>query len=64
MKMNLHASGEDYLEAIIIINNRKGYVLSDDVGGVMDYSKPSVSHAASLISHACLISVDENGYLN
>lgn len=64
MKMNLHASGEDYLEAILIIKNRKGYVRSIDVAGFMNYSKPSVSHAVSLLRDGGFISVDENGYLN
>ena len=64
MKMNLHASGEDYLEAILIIKNRKGYVRSLDVAGFMNYSKPSVSHAVSLLRYGGFISVDENGYLN
>lgn len=62
--MNLHASGEDYLEAILIIKNRKGYVRSIDVAGFMNYSKPSVSHAVSLLRDGGFISVDENGYLN
>ena len=64
MKMNLHDSGEDYLEAILIIKNRKGYVRSIDVAGFMNYSKPSVSHAVSLLRDGGFISVDENGYLN
>ena len=64
MKMNLHASGEDYLEAILIIKNRKGYARSIDVAGFMNYSKPSVSHAVSLLRDGGFISVDENGYLN
>lgn len=64
MKMNLHASGEDYLEAILIIKNRKGYVRSIDVAGFMNYSKPSVSHAVSLLRDGGFISVDENGCLN
>lgn len=62
--MNLHASGQDYLEAILIIKNRKGYVRSIDVAGFMNYSKPSVSHAVSLLRDGGFISVDENGYLN
>ncbi len=62
--MKLHASGEDYLEAILIIKNKKGYVRSIDVAGFMNYSKPSVSHAVSILRDGGFIDVDDNGYLN
>lgn len=62
--MKLHASGEDYLEAILIIKNKKGYVRSIDVAGFMNYSKPSVSHAVSLLRDGGFVDVDENGFLN
>lgn len=45
--MKLHASGEDYLESILILKNRKGFVRSIDVAVFMNYSKPSVSHCFS-----------------
>lgn len=62
--MKLHTSGEDYLEAILIIKNKKGYVRSIDVAGFMNYSKPSVSHAVSLLRDGGFVDVDENGCLN
>lgn len=62
--MKLHNSGEDYLEAILIIKNKKGYVRSIDVAGYMNYSKPSVSHAVSILRDGGFVDVDESGYLN
>lgn len=62
--MKLHNSGEDYLEAILIIKNKKGYVRSIDVAGFMNYSKPSVSHAVSILRDGGFVEVDESGCLN
>ena len=62
--MQIHSSGEDYLEAILIIKNKKGYVRSIDVAGFMNYSKPSVSHAVSILRDGGFIDVDESGCLN
>ena len=62
--MKLHASGEDYLESILILKNRKGFVRSIDVAVFMNYSKPSVSHAVSLLRDGGFIMVDDNGYLD
>lgn len=62
--MKLHASGEDYLESILILKNRKGFVRSIDVAAFMNYSKPSVSHAVSLLRDGGFIMVDDNGYLD
>ena len=45
----LHASGEDYLEAILVLKRKKGMVRSVDVARHLDVSKPSVCHAVLLI---------------
>ena len=50
--MPLHKSGEDYLEAILVLQKKKGMVRSADVARHMDVSKPSVCHAvATLFLH-------------
>lgn len=64
ISMKIHSSGEDYLEAILIIKNKKGYVRSIDVAGFLNYSKPSVSHAVSILRDGGFLDVDVNGYLN
>ncbi len=43
--MQLHSSGEDYLETILIIQMRKGSVRSVEVAEALNVSKPSVSKA-------------------
>ena len=47
--MKLHASGEDYLEAVLVLQKQKGIVRSVDVARHMDVSKPSVCHAVATL---------------
>ena len=46
--MKLHASGEDYLETILVLHKKTGMVRSVDVARHMGVSKPSVCHAVFL----------------
>ena len=43
--MKIQESAEDYLEAILVIREKKGMVRSIDVAHHLNYSKPSVSRA-------------------
>lgn len=43
--MKIHASGEDYLEAVLILQKKQGMVRSIDLARHMGFSKPSISHA-------------------
>ena len=43
--MAIHESGEDYLEAILMIKKRSGNVRSIDIARELSFSKPSVSVA-------------------
>ena len=58
-----HKAGEDYLEAILVLANSKGFVRSIDVANLLEFSKPSVSRAVSVLKEAGYITVDENHYL-
>ena len=62
--MNIHASGEDYLEAIFVLQKKKGMVRSVDLAQHMGYSKPSISHAVGLLKKEGLLTVDTDGYLH
>ena len=46
---SLHASGEDYLEAVLVLQKEKGMVRSVDVARHMGVSKPSVCHAVATL---------------
>ena len=47
--MKIHASGEDYLEAILIPQQEKGIVRSVDPARHKGYSKPNISHAVGVL---------------
>lgn len=61
--MKIHASGEDYLEAILVLKGEKGMVRSIDVAHHMGYSKPSVSRAMSLLRENNYVEMDKDGFL-
>ena len=58
--MELHAFGEDYLEAVLIIERKKGAVRSIDIAEWLGVTKPSVSRAVSLLKKGGFISVSNN----
>lgn len=62
--MDLHESGEMYLETILILKNQNEYVRSIDIAHTMDLSKPSVSRAIKLLKESQLIVVDDKGYID
>ena len=57
---SLHASGEDYLEAILILHMKKGMVRSVDVARRLGVSKPSVCHAVALLKDGGFLTMDED----
>ena len=61
--MNIHESAENYLEAILILKNERGAVRSIDIAQHMQFSKPSVSRAMSLLRGDGYITVDSDGFI-
>ena len=61
--MKLHTSGEDYLEAVLMLQQRHGMVRSVDLARHMGYSKPSISHAVGVLRGGFL-TVDQDGFLH
>ena len=61
--MKLHASGEDYLETILVLQKKRGMVRSVDVARHMDVSKPSVCHAVSTLKDGGFLTIDEDHFL-
>ena len=60
----LHASGEDYLEAILVLQKQKGMVRSVDVARHMDVSKPSVCHAVATLKNGGFLTMDDGFFLH
>lgn len=61
--MNLHESGEMYLETILVLSQKGKPVHSIDVAKYMNFSKPSVSRAIGILRDADYVTVDEQGHL-
>lgn len=59
----LHASGEDYLEAVLVIQKKKGMVRSVDVSRHIEVSKPSVCHAVATLRDGGFLTMDEDHFL-
>ena len=62
--MKLHASGEDYLEAVLVLQKEKGMVRSVDVARHMDVSKPSVCHAVATLREGGFLTMDSDYFLH
>ena len=62
--MKLHASGEDYLESVLVLQKELGMVRSVDVARHMEVSKPSVCHAVATLRDGGFIMMDEDHFLH
>lgn len=62
--MKIQESAEDYLEAILAIREKKGTARSIDVAHHLNYSKPSVSRAMSLLRENGYVTMDKDGLLD
>ena len=61
--MNIHESAEDYLEAILMLQEQKGYARSVDIAGLLGVTKPSVSFAMKKLRENGYITMDEDNLL-
>ena len=61
--MSLYESGENYLETILVLKNKYGYVRSIDIARELGFSKPSVSRAVSVLKNDGYITFDPNGMI-
>lgn len=59
--MTVRESGEMYLEAILVLAKKSGYVRSIDVSEHLGYSKPSVSRAMGILREGGYILMEKDG---
>lgn len=62
--MKLRASGEDYLEAVLMLQKKNGMVRSIDLARHMEVSKPSVSRAVAILQEGGFLTVDSDYFLH
>lgn len=61
--MKIHKSAEDYLEMILMLEERKGYARSIDIAAGLSVSKPSVSFAMKQLRENGYITMDEDNVI-
>ena len=62
--MKLHASGEDYLEATLVLHKKMGMVRSVDVARHLEVTKPSVCHAVVTLRDGGFLTMDSDYFLH
>lgn len=64
--MKIHELGEDYLEAILILQKQMGEsaVRSVDLARHMGFSKPSISHAVGVLRDGGFLTMDKDSFLH
>ena len=56
-------SAEDYLESMVILKEKNGYVRSVDIAGFLGVTKPSVSNAMKRLREEGYIEMDRSGFI-
>lgn len=60
---HVYESAEDYLEAILVIQTRRGAVRSIDIANELGFSKPSVSVAMKKLRESGHVEMDKDGLI-
>ena len=63
MEMNIYKSAEDYLEAMLMLKEERGYIRSVDVAEKLGVTRPSVSYATKRLRENGYISLDPAGMI-
>lgn len=61
--MDIHESGENYLEMILMLQRKNGKVRAIDVANALNFSKPSVSRGISILKAQDYVTLGESGEL-
>ena len=63
MNMTIHKSSEDYLEAMLMLKQERGYIRSVAVAQKLGVTKPSVTYATKRLRESGYISFDPAGMI-
>ena len=61
--MKIQKSSEDYLEAMLMLQNEHGYIRSIDIADQLGVTKPSVSYATKRLRENGYINMDKDGLI-
>lgn len=62
--MEIHKSSEDYLECMLMMQNKHGYIRSIDIAEHLGVTKPSVSYATKRLRENGYITMDKDGLIS
>ena len=63
MTMTIQKSAEDYLEAMLMMKEKHGYIRSVDIAEQLGVTKPSVSYATKRLRENGYITMDRSGFI-
>lgn len=61
--MKILRASEDYLEAMLIMKNRRGYIRSIDIAEYLGVTKPSVTYTTKRLRENGYITMDIDGLI-
>ena len=61
--MTIRESAEDYLEAMLMLREQKGYIRSVDVADKLGVTKPSVSYAVKRLRENDYLVMNQDGHI-
>ena len=59
--MQIHRAAEDYLETMLLLQQRRGHIRSVEVAQALGVTKPSVSYATKRLKESGHITMDASG---
>ena len=62
--MTIQKSAEDYLEKMLMLREKKGYIKSVDIARELEVTKPSVSFAVKKLREDGYITMDKGGEIH
>lgn len=61
--MVIHKSAEDYLETMLVLRERHGYIRSVDIAEELGVKKPSVTYTTKRLRENGYITMDQNNFI-
>lgn len=61
--MKIQKAAEDYLEAMLMLKEQKGYIRSIDIAAMLGVTKPSVTYSTKRLRENGYIKMDEDGLI-
>ena len=61
--VKIQKSSEDYLEAMLMLKEKRGFIRSIDIANLLGVTKPSVSYATKRLRENGYITMDPDGFI-